>query len=141
MTECNLFTPLNSPNPFDVLFTPFPDTSLSLATFTFPFANITNFTLPMANQSSVTFPLTNRTFSLVGDFAITATGLGASGTVEMVGSDTSGPVVNGTEGVVEVDVIVQYSSEQDLDSTMRVCKMTRGDGGVGVGIYVSIAPP
>lgn len=42
------------------------------------------------------------------------------------------------EGVITVDVIVRYAGSQTLSDMMRVCQMTRNDGGVGVGIYVCL---
>ena len=74
---------------------------------------------------------------MIGDFAVTATGLGASGTVEVVGSDAAVQVASGTEGMLQVDVVVRYSGDLDLNRIMRVCRMSRTDGGMGVGIYVS----
>ncbi len=125
MTQCNIFIPLNTTNLFNVLITPYLGETLSLATFTFP----------LTNSSSLPFSMTN-TYSLMGDFALTATGLGSSGTLEMVGSESPSDVQGGTEGFVQVDVVVRYSGDQELDGIMRVCSMVRGDGGVGIGIYV-----
>ena len=130
MTQCNLFTTLDASNVFSLLSTPFPASSLSLATFTFP----------LTNSSTLPFALAN-TSSFIGDFAITATGLGASGTVEIVGSDAPEQVASGTEGMLQVDVVVRYSGDLDLDHIMRVCRTSRSDGSMGVGIYVSLSFP
>lgn len=119
--------PLNTSNPFTLLTTPYLSSHLSVATFTFP----------LANSSSLPFSMMD-TYSLMGDFAINATGLGASGTLEIVGSDSPDSVVgSGTEGVLQVDVVVQYSGSQQVGEIMKVGRMVRRNGAVGVGIYVS----
>jgi len=137
MTQCNLFFPLNASNPFSLLSTPFPASSLYLTSFAFPLTS-TN-----TNTNASLFPgnLTNTNQSLLslpGDLAITATGLGASGTLEIVGSDSSDMVANGTEGTVVVDVVVRYSGPQELNDMMKVCRMVKGGPDAGVGIYVSL---
>ncbi|WVR09697.1 hypothetical protein IAU60_006773 [Kwoniella sp. DSM 27419] len=115
-TDCNLFSPLNfTASPFNTLFTPFPETSLSLASFSFPL-------------SSAGLP--------PSDLFIQAHGLASSGTLTFVGADAAEPLIaSGVEGQILVDVIVRYSGSQSLGDMMRVCNMTRGDGGLGIGIY------
>ncbi|WWC64911.1 uncharacterized protein I303_107525 [Kwoniella dejecticola CBS 10117] len=116
LTECNNFAPLNlTSSPFLNLFTPFPDSSVSLASFSFPLS------------SSGVPP---------SDLFINARGFGSSGHLDFIGSD--GPeaiVTSGEEGKILMDVITKYAGDQDLTTMMRVCKMTRGDSGVGIGIY------
>ena len=66
-----------------------------------------------------------------------ARGLGSSGTVEIVGSDSPAVITNGgLEGNITVDVVVGYSGYQDLDSLFVVGTLIRDDG-FGLGIYVS----
>ncbi|WVW86498.1 hypothetical protein I302_108547 [Kwoniella bestiolae CBS 10118] len=116
LTDCNNFTLLNlTSSPFTTLFTPFPRSTVSLASFSFPLT------------SSGTAPK---------DLFVNARGFGSSGTLQIVGSD--GPeavLMSGEEGKILIDVVVRYSGQQDLNTMMRVCKMTRGEDGVGVGIY------
>ncbi|WVQ94998.1 hypothetical protein IAU59_002090 [Kwoniella sp. CBS 9459] len=116
LTDCNVFQPLNmSSSPFNTLFTPFPSSTISLASFTFP---LSASGLPPS------------------DLFIKTQGLGSTGTATFLGVD--GPeqlITSGVEGKILIDVIVRYAGVQDLETMMRVCKMTRGDNGVGVAIY------
>ncbi|KAK8853502.1 hypothetical protein IAR55_004209 [Kwoniella newhampshirensis] len=115
LTSCTSLTDLNlTASPFSSLFTPFPASTISLASFS----------LPLTNGTSPT-----------GMF-INARGLGSSGTVTFIGSDASEQLTtSGQEGHILVDVVVRYAGFQDLSTIMRVCQMARGDGGVGVGVY------
>ncbi|OCF31593.1 hypothetical protein I316_06792 [Kwoniella heveanensis BCC8398] len=116
LTDCNVFQPLNmSSSPFNTLFTPFPYSTISLVSFSFPLS------------SSDSPP---------SDLFVKTQGLGSTGTTTFLGVD--GPeqlITSGVEGKILIDVIVRYAGAQELDTMMRVCKMTRGDSGVGVGIY------
>ncbi|WVQ66817.1 uncharacterized protein L199_005008 [Kwoniella botswanensis] len=116
LTECNNFTPLNlTSSPFTSLFTPFPQSTVSLASFSFPFSSSGN---------------------APSDLFVNARGFGSSGTLQFLGSDDPQAVItSGEEGKILIDVVVRYSGGQDLSTMMRVCKMTRGEDGVGVGIY------
>ncbi|WWD19931.1 hypothetical protein CI109_104403 [Kwoniella shandongensis] len=118
LTTCNIFTPFNfSSSPFSTLFTPFPATTLSLASFSFPIVNGT----PPSNMF------------------INAHGLGSSGTITFIGTGGAEHLLtSGKEDQILIDVIVRYSGQQKLDDIMQVCQMTRGDGGVGVGLYTPI---
>lgn len=72
------------------------------------------------------------------DFTFIARGLGASGTIEIVGSDAPEEVINnGKEGVMRVEVILRYSGPQDVEDLVRVCELGRGDEGIGLGVFVS----
>ena len=72
------------------------------------------------------------------DFFLIGRGLGSTGTTSFIGSDGPAMIISsGEEGKVLVDVVVRYAGPQHLSTMMRVCQMTRQDGGVGVGIYVS----
>ncbi|WVF67404.1 hypothetical protein IAT40_002160 [Kwoniella sp. CBS 6097] len=116
LTDCNVFQPLNmSSSAFNTLFTPFPSSSISIASFSFP---LSASGLPPS------------------DLFIKTQGLGSTGTTTFLGVD--GPeqlITSGVEGKILVDVIIRYAGAQDLETMMRVCKMTRGGNGVGVGIY------
>ncbi|WWC72319.1 uncharacterized protein I206_106281 [Kwoniella pini CBS 10737] len=116
LTECNNFAPLNTTSsPFVNLFTPYPKSNISLASFSFPL-------------SSAGIP--------PSDLFVNARGFGSSGHLDFIGSDGPESVISsGEEGKILIDVVVRYSGPQDLTTMMRVCQMTRGDTGVGVGIY------
>ncbi|WVQ76683.1 hypothetical protein IAR50_006357 [Cryptococcus sp. DSM 104548] len=115
LTNCNQFMPFNSSSAYTSLFTPFSDTTISLSTFSFPL---------QANKSAPS------------DLFINARGLGSTGTITFIGSDGDDDLKNSApEQGITVDVIVKYAGVQTLDSMMRVCEMTRGQGGVGVGVY------
>ena len=75
--------------------------------------------------------------SYVNDLFITARGLGSSGTIEFIGSDYPGPIIQGgSENDIKVDVVLRYGGDQDVMDTVHVCKMERDDGSAGIGIYV-----
>lgn len=118
MTNCNQFTSYNYTSAFSSLFTPFTTTTISTTTFTFPL---------QANGSAPS------------SFFFNARGLGSSGTITFLGSEGDEALKQEAgEGVITVDVIVRYAGSQTLSDMMRVCQMTRNDGGVGVGIYVCL---
>lgn len=120
MTQCNAFYPLNASNPFSLLSVPTPHSNVTLTTFNFPLTNLSSGLRGFSN-----------------DFAITARGLGASGTVEFVGSDAPSQLQGSAEGTIQVDVVARYAGSLDLDGLIMVCSMVRSDGGSGIGIYVS----
>ncbi|WWC92035.1 uncharacterized protein L201_006989 [Kwoniella dendrophila CBS 6074] len=115
-TECNNFSPFNATtSPFSNLFTPFPHSTVSLASFSLPFS--------FSGKPS-------------SDIFINAKGLGSSGTLNFLGSDGPEAIITaGEEGKILIDVIIKYSGCQDLSTMMKVCKMTRGTDGLGIGIY------
>lgn len=118
MTSCNQFTSYNYTSAFSSLFTPFTTTTISTTSFTFPL---------QANGSAPS------------NFFFNARGLGSSGTITFLGSEGNEALKQEAgEGLITVDVIVRYAGPQTLNDMMRVCEMTRNDGGVGVGIYVSL---
>lgn len=70
-----------------------------------------------------------------------ARGLGSSGTIEFVGSDYPGPIIQGGEdNDIRVDVVLRYGGDQDVMDTVHVCKLDRDDGSSGIGIFVSLLP-
>lgn len=72
------------------------------------------------------------------DFTFIARGLGSSGTIELVGTDSPPEVLqDGKEGMVVIEVVALYGGVQDLDSIIRVCQLTTSTSGVGLGIFVS----
>jgi hypothetical protein len=120
ITSCPPFLPLNSTSPINLLAQPFPGVSSSVARFEFPL---------WKNGSAL---------QVLPDFTLIARGLGSSGTVEMIGSDSPAAVLaDGKEGVMVVEVVALYSGAQTLDQIMRVCQLSIGDQGVGLGIFVS----
>lgn len=75
---------------------------------------------------------------LLVDLPIISRGIASSGTVEWIGSDSDSSIINGgSEGNVRIDVIVQYGGYQDIKGIMKVCQLSRPDGTLGVGVYVS----
>ncbi|WRT69922.1 uncharacterized protein IL334_006913 [Kwoniella shivajii] len=116
LSDCNSFTSLNlTSSPFGTLFTAFPASKLSVASFSFP--------LPSSGNPP-------------SDIFINSRGFGSSGSIHFLGSDGPEAVISsGQEGQILIDVVVRYSGNQDLNTMMKVCKMSRGSDGVGVGIY------
>lgn len=75
---------------------------------------------------------------MLPEFTFIARGLGSSGTVEIVGTDAPPEVLaDGKEGVMRVEVIATYSGQQDLEDIVRVCQLSRGNKGIGLGVFVS----
>lgn len=113
---CNQFTPVNTTD-FSLLSIPYPASSLSVSTFTFPLADNTN-------------------SSYLKDFFIQARGLGSSGTIEFVGGDYPSQIMQGgNDNELRVDVVLRYGGPQDPMTTVNVCQMEREDGSSGIGIY------
>lgn len=104
---------------FSYLSIPYPASTLYVSTFTFPLSNSSN------------------NASFIDDLFITARGLGSSGTIEFIGSDYPGPIIQGgEENDIKVDVVLRYGGDQDVMDTVHVCKMDRDDGSSGIGIFV-----
>lgn len=120
IVNCPAFRPLNATSPSLLLSRPFPAVGASVANFDYAL---------WKNGSSL---------QILPDFTFIARGLGASGTVEIVGTDAPPEVLaDGREGVMRVEVIALYSGQQDLEDIVRVCELSRGDDGVGLGVFVS----
>lgn len=116
-SQCNQFAPVNTTD-YSLLSIPYPASSLSVSTFTFPLADNTN-------------------SSYLKDFFIQARGLGSSGTIEFVGGDYPAQIMQGgNDNELRVDVVLRYGGPQDPMTTVNVCQMEREDGSAGIGIYV-----
>jgi hypothetical protein len=121
ITKCPAFKPLNASSPSLLLSRPFPAVSASVATF--------DYTL-WKNGSAL---------QMLPEFTFIARGLGSSGTVEIVGTEAPAQVLaDGKEGVMRVEVIALYSGQQDLEDVVRVCELSRGIEGIGLGVFVSV---
>ena len=117
-SQCNEFTLVNTTD-FSYLSIPYPASTLYVSTFTFPLSNSSN------NDS------------FIQDLFITARGLGSSGTIEFIGADYPGPIIQGgDENDIRVDVVLRYGGDQDVMNTVHVCKLDKDDGSAGIGIYV-----
>ena len=82
-----------------------------------------------------------RAYGRYDEIPIFARGVASTGTIEIIGADADPDVINGgVEGMVRIDVVMQYGGFQDVGSKVRVCEVVRGDGSIGVGVYVSSAP-
>lgn len=82
-----------------------------------------------------------RAYGRYDEIPIFARGVASTGTIEIIGADADPDVINGgVEGMVRIDVVMQYGGFQDVGSQVRVCEVVRGDGSIGVGVYVSFAP-
>ena len=83
--------------------------------------------------------LSTSPLQVLPEFTFIARGLGSSGTVEIVGADAPEEVrALGKEGVMVIDVVALYSGPQDLDSIVRVCQLSRGTAGIGLGIFTPV---
>jgi hypothetical protein len=122
-SQCNEFTLVNTTD-FSYLSIPYPASTLYVSTFTFPLSNSSN------NDS------------FIEDLFITARGLGSSGTIEFIGADYPGPIIQGgSENDIRVDVVLRYGGDQGVMNTVHVCKMDKDDGSSGIGIYVRYTLP
>ena len=120
LTNCPALLQLNSSSPVNLLSTPYPAQVQSSISFAFP----------LDDKNKTVTPS-------IPDFTFVARGLGASGTVEIVGVDSPQSVISaGKEGNLTVEVIAEYSGVQNLDDIIKVCTLQR-DSGIGIGIYVS----
>jgi hypothetical protein len=108
---------------FSYLSIPYPASTLYVSTFTFPLSNSSN------------------NASYIDDLFITARGLGSSGTIEFIGTDYPGPIIQGGEdNDIKVDVVLRYGGDQNVMDTVHVCKLDRDDGSSGIGIFVRLLP-
>jgi hypothetical protein len=142
MTICNIFTPLNASN-FSSLVTPYPGNKLWSSTYLLPlrhYNTTSNTTVDLDSTDALASLSANGTLQAYGlrdELPIFSRGIASTGTIEFVGADAPAEVVGGgVEGMIRVDVVVQYGGLQAVQDIVRVCELRRG-GVTGVGIYVS----
>lgn len=72
------------------------------------------------------------------EIPIISRGIASSGTIEFIGADAEADVINGAaEGMIRIDVVMQYGGYQEIQDQVRVCEIVQPSGAMGVGIYVS----
>ena len=116
ITSYNLFASMNTSDPLMLLSTPYHNSAVLSTTFFFPL-----------NGTDLTH-----------DLFILTRGLGAWGTVAMIGSDAPAALIDsGNETMIRVDVVMRYQGIQDPNVMVRIGEMTKDDGSRGIGLFVS----
>lgn len=118
-TQCNDFKQLNSSSALTQLAVNSPYFDHYISTFSFPLDSTHNGMMALSHN-----------------LFVFASGLAATGTVEIVGSNArSGVIYGGEEGMVKIDVLTRYQAGEDVSDVARICHLAREDGSQGLGIF------